>query len=193
MREAVAGRIVVIGWGSLIWDLDDLAAKVEGGWLMGVGPVLPFEFSRISPKRKMGLVLCIDPIHGAPCRTSVIVSAKQNIHEAAEDLRLRERAPATELIGACCARTGFLRSRVPEAGAAVTDWLARSGAAGAVWTDLESNFEAVRGEAFSLARALAYLAGLTGESRAEAERYIAEAPALTDTPLRRQLATRPVR
>ncbi len=186
--EALAGRIAVIGWGSLIWDLDDLAPKVEGTWMMGEGPVLPFEFSRISPKRKMGLVLCIDPFHGAPCRTSVIVSARRDIHEAAEDLRLRERAQAPEMIGAWCARSGFLRARVPEAGDAVRDWAARTGAAGAVWTDLDANFEAVRGEAFSVERALAYLAGLTGESRAEAERYISEAPTLTDTPFRRALA-----
>lgn len=186
--ESLKDRIAVIGWGSLIWDLDDLAPKVEGDWLMGAGPALPFEFSRISPKRKMGLAVCLDPEHGERCRTNVITSLRREIHRAAEDLRQRERAPAIDRIGAFCAGTGFLRARLAPVGEAVRAWVEATGAAGAVWTDLEPNFAEVRGEPFSVPRAVAYLQGLTGESREEAVRYIEYAPAATDTPLRRALA-----
>lgn len=189
--ESLKGRIAVIGWGSLIWDLDDLAPKVKGEWLMGCGPALPFEFSRISPKRKMGLAVCLDPEHGDACRTNVVVSIRRDIHRAAEDLRQRERAPVVERIGAFCADTGFLRARLDPVGEAVRAWVAATGAAGAVWTDLEPNFEEVRGEAFSVARGAAYLRGLTGESREEAVRYIEYAPPATDTPLRRALSGEP--
>ena len=34
-------KIAVIGFGSLLWDLDDLARKVSGKWKMYAGPVLP--------------------------------------------------------------------------------------------------------------------------------------------------------
>ncbi len=186
--ERLKGRIAVIGWGSLIWDLDDLAPKVEGDWLMGAGPALPFEFSRVSPKRKMGLAVCLDPDHGDECRTNVVVSLRREIHRAAEDLRQRERAPAIDRIGAYCAWTGFLRARLDPVGEAVRAWVEASGAAGAVWTDLEPNFAQVRGAPFSVPSAAAYLRGLTGESREEAVRYIEYAPAATDTPLRRALA-----
>lgn len=185
------GRIAIIGWGSLIWDLDDLAPKVAGGWAMGAGPRLPLEFSRISPKRLRSLVVVLDPDNGADCPSHAIASIRDNIHAAAEDLRARERAAAIDQIGAVCAVTGFARSTHPTIAARVADWCARSGARGAVWTDLPRNFEAETGQPFSVAAGLAYLRGLTGASAAEARRYIDSAPALTDTPLRRSLASAP--
>ena len=50
------------------------------------------------------------------------------------------------------------------------------------------DFEDHLGEAFTVPRALAYLRTLAGESLNEAVRYIENAPAATDTPLRRVLA-----
>ncbi|MEL7465803.1 MAG: hypothetical protein AAFN79_17165 [Pseudomonadota bacterium] len=188
MSEALSGRIAVIGWGSLIWDLDDLAPKVTGAWAMRAGPVLPFEFSLVSRKRKMGLAVCLDPSNGDHCPTHAIASIRSDIHEAAEDLYLRERSPAVEYIGAYCAGTGFLRTRLPDVGDAVRDWCDAIGAAGAVWTDHASNFSDQTGEAFSVERGAAYLSGLTGESLEEAVRYIEFAPETTCTPLRRALS-----
>lgn len=185
--DSLKDRIVIIGWGSLIWDLDDLASKVDGDWLMGSGPALPFEFSRVSPKRKQALAVCIDALNGDPCRTNVIVSDKHDIHAAAEDLRARERARDIAFIGAHCPRTGLHRARIDTVGASIADWCRQTGAAGAVWTDLDDNFRAERGIEFSVPNAIAYLQGLKGESFAAAVEYIERAPAATDTPLRRAL------
>ncbi|MEO1611842.1 MAG: hypothetical protein AAFU55_05755 [Pseudomonadota bacterium] len=187
-NKALRGRIAVIGWGSLIWDLDDLAPKVTGEWAMRAGPVLPFEFSLVSRKRKMGLAVCLDPLNGDLCPTHAIASIRSDIHEAAEDLCLRERSPAVEYIGAYCTETGFLRTRLPDVGDVVREWCAVTGAAGAVWTDHGSNFREHTGEAFSVERGAAYLSGLTGESLEEAVRYIEFAPETTCTPLRRALS-----
>lgn len=177
-------RIAIIGWGSLLWDLENLTPHVEGDWRLTEGPALPLEFSRISPKRKLGLVVCIDPEHGVPCATHAILSVRADLDAARQDLARRERAPLP-LIGLWCARTGRAEGR----GAPfVADWAAAQGLAGAVWTDLEPNFAAHRGEPFALDRAVDYLAGLTGESLEEAVRYIVNAPRWTDTPLRRRLA-----
>lgn len=189
--SALEGRIAVIGWGSLIWDLDDLAPKVEGSWMMRAGPELPFEFSRISPKRKMGLVLCLDPAEGAACPTNAILSRRSDIHEAAEDLRQRERAGGIEFIGACCAKSGFQRSSLPEVTEIFAKWCRDTGAAGAVWTDLDANFAKVSGKTFSLDAAVDYLHTLTGESLEEAVRYIELAPETTQTPLRTRLKSDP--
>lgn len=178
-------RVAVLGWGSLVWDLEILAPHVEGPWAMGAGPALPLEFSRLSPKRRMGLVVCIDPDLGVPCPTHAIASRRTNLLETRDDLALRERAPQA-LIGWACARTGRAEGRAAEA---VLAWCAATGAAGAVWTDLRPNWADHHPETpFSLAAAEAYLLGLSGESRDEAVRYIASAPAETDTPLRRHLA-----
>ena len=179
-------RIAVLGWGSLIWDLDNLAPHVAGDWEMAGGPALPMEFSRISPKRKMGLAVCLDPVDGVACATHAIRSARGVVAEARADLAARERAPV-ERIGAVCLVTGLAEGR-GEITAVVQDWCQGAGWDGAVWTDLLPNYAETRGEAFSIARAMAYLRGLEGESLDEAVRYIENAPGWTDTPLRRALA-----
>lgn len=181
------GRIAVIGWGSLIWDLDDLAPKVEGTWLMGGGPMLPMEFSRISPKRLQALAVCLDARHGDPCLTNAIISTRDDIHQAAEDLRARERAQRIDQIGLIHPASGALKTRIPALGAILEEWCEATGAAGAVWTDLDDNFEGIMSRPFTTGNAIAYLGSLTGASRAEAVRYITLAPAATDTPLRRAL------
>ncbi|MEL7277281.1 MAG: hypothetical protein AAGK98_12485 [Pseudomonadota bacterium] len=176
--------IAIIGWGSLIWDLDDLAPKVAGPWQMSAGPEFPLEFSRISDKRKQALAVCIDPEHGAPCPTHCIASIRGTVREAMEDLAARERAPL--------ARIGFVTaagaaSRLPAAVRIARDWLADSRFDAAVWTDLEPVFEARTGVPFSVPEAKRYLRSLEGESLAEAHRYISEAPEGTRTPLRTAL------
>ncbi|SVC10487.1 uncharacterized protein METZ01_LOCUS263341, partial [marine metagenome] len=37
--------IAIIGWGSLLWDLDNLTPFVQGDWAINAGPRLPLEFS----------------------------------------------------------------------------------------------------------------------------------------------------
>ena len=181
------GEYAILGWGSLLWDLDNLRPHVRGDWRLGGGPALPMEFTRISPKRKLGLVVCLDPLHGVPCTTHAIASVRTEIAAVIADLAARERAPA-ERIGAVCLPTGHRQGRIPEVTAAVADWCGVQGLAGAVWTDLESNFTEMRGEDFDIPRAAAYLRTLTGDSLDEAVRYIQNAPVATDTPLRRALA-----
>lgn len=188
-RVAVAGPIAVLGWGSLLWDLDGLAAQVEGAWALRAGPVLPMEFSRISPKRRLGLVVCLDPASGEPCPTHAIRSRRARLPEAVADLAARERASRDWIGWAEAGGSG--RGRMPEVVRAVAGWCARRGWAGAVWTDLEPNFAAVTGRRFAVAEGLGYLKALEAANLAEAHRYIRNAPSSTRTPLRRALACDP--
>ncbi|MEM8821705.1 MAG: hypothetical protein AAGE90_19630 [Pseudomonadota bacterium] len=184
------GRFAIIGWGSLIWDMDGLERHVTGDWAMGAGPALPLEFSRVSAKRLGGLAVCIDPEHGVDCPSHVIASRRGCLLRAAVDLARRERAPIRR-IGIAWPRHGMLRSHVPGIGERFAAWCEASGWEGAVWTDLDRNFEAEKREPFGVPAAERHLAGLTGASRVEAVRYIEEAPRATDTPLRRHLAAQP--
>jgi hypothetical protein len=177
----------ILGWGSLIWDLDNLAPHVRGDWAMGAGPVLPMEFTRVSPKRKLALVVCLDAVHGAGCITNAIASTRSDIGAAVDDLARRERAPEHR-IGAVCLASGQENGTSPAIGEGVRQWCLAGGWRGAVWTDLPSNFTEHLDEAFTIPRALEYLRGLSGDSLDEAVRYIENAPAATDTPLRRKLA-----
>ena len=182
------GAYAVIGYGSLIWDLEILAPHVELPWHMGAGPALPMEFSRISPKRLLGLVVVLDPEHGSECLTHAVRSVRDNIETVAEDLRARERASDLAFIGAVCHRTGFASAHDARVIDLIGSWCETVNAAGAVWTDLPRNFAEHTGAPFTLPAAYAYLQTLSGDSLREAVRYIDNAPAETDTPLRRMLA-----
>lgn len=181
-------RYAVLGWGSLIWDLGTLAPHVRLPWVMQAGPRLPMEFSRVSAKRRMGLVVCLDPA-GVPCPTHAAASTRTSLRDVVADLARRERAPKRRIGGVCLA-TGAAQGR--EAIAMVLrDWCRAAGWTGAVWTDLLPNYAELLGEAFTIERGMAYLRTLSGESLDEAVRYIENAPATTDTPLRRRLSSDP--
>ncbi len=178
--------IVIIGWGSLLWDLDDLTPHVSGEWAHNLGPVMPLEFVRVSPKRLQALSVVIDPGYGVPCKTSYTVSHKEAPLDAVHDLAKRERADPLN-IGYVDLTSGETRSKHGEITEAVTDWLQAKGYRSAVWTDLTGNFEEATGIPYTLDQAVSYLNALTGPSRIEAKRYIDSAPAAVDTPLRRAL------
>ncbi len=178
--------VLILGYGSLIWDLDDLAPKVRGEWRMGAGPSLPLEFSRVSPKRKQSLVVVIDTDAGDPCPTHVIESTRSTVAEAVTDLAARERTDAAH-IGWVDLATGTSHSQREGVAERVRDWCEATDAAGAVWTDLDGNFEQATGTPFTVERGIAYLKTLEGDSLAAAHEYINGAPAGTDTPLRRAL------
>jgi len=186
--DAMTGY-AILGWGSLIWDLDTLAPHVLGAWALSRGPRLPMEFARISAKRKGALALCLDARLGHPCATHAIRSARRGLPAAIADLAQRERAPLG-MIGGVCRITGACQGR-EEIAERVLDWCEAQGWAGAVWTDLRANFDELSGRPFTLESAEAYLAELAGPSRDEAVRYVTLAPAATDTALRRRLGTRP--
>jgi len=182
----MSGPIHILGYGSLIWDLDDLAPKVRGAWRMGAGPSLPLEFSRVSPKRKLSLVVVIDTEAGDPCPTHVIDSARATVAEAVVDLAARERTEVGH-IGWVDLAAGTAHSQRDGVAERVRAWCEATGAKGAVWTDLDGNFEQATGASFTVARGIAYLQTLEGENLAAAHEYIDGAPAGTDTPLRRAL------
>ena len=179
-------KIAVIGFGSHLWDLDDLAPKVSGEWKMYEGPILPLEFSLVSRKRHYALALVIDYGDGAPCPTCVIDSVRSEIGAAIVDLANRERMEPTN-IGFVDRNTGESHSHREETRNTLWNWIENSNYDGAVWTDGERNFEALTGRAFSLQTAQDHLRSLQGISLEEARRYIRNAPARVETPLRRAL------
>jgi len=145
------------------------------------------EFSYVSRKRRQALVACLDAENGVGCATHAIASTRDAIGGAVADLARRERAPEA-LIGAVCLRSDHAHGASGAVIEGVRTLCVAAGWAGAVWTDLSPNFADHLGEAFSIPRATAYLRTLTDDSLDEAVRYIENAPAATDTPLRRALA-----
>tara|TARA_Y100001934_G_scaffold57703_1_gene71567 strand:+ start:3475 stop:4056 length:582 start_codon:yes stop_codon:yes gene_type:complete len=179
-------KIAVIGFGSLLWDLDNLASKVSGKWKMYQGPVLPLEFSLVSRKRHLALALVIDYLDGAPCPTCVIDSIRSDISASVIDLAERERMEPSN-IGFIDRASGQSHSHRKETQQTLWHWIKNSDYDGAVWTDGERNFEDLTGKRFSLQTAQDHLWSLRGVSLEEARRYIREAPSRVETPLRKAL------
>src|SRR5690349_24345965 len=86
-------KIGIIVWGSLYWQPRELL--FTGEWFFD-GPELPIEFARISRGNRISLV--IKPNWNS-VRTLYCVSALSNLHDARENLRLRERTSSIDNIG----------------------------------------------------------------------------------------------
>ena len=179
-------RFVIIGFGSLLWDLDVLEPHVTGQWDYYSGPKLPLEFSLISEKRRQALALVIDSKHGMECPTSVILSKRTNLSEVVVDLAEREKT-LTENIGFFQADSNFSHSRSTSILECIKTWLKPNPWLGAVWTDSASNFKRKTAIEFSVPAALEYLRSLPENSLIEAKRYVENAPGRVDTHLRRAL------
>lgn len=173
----------IIGWGSLLWDLDCLADQTRGPWRINRGPLMPLEFTRVSLKRDRALALVVDLEHGAWCRTSTIFSRRTDIRETVKDLAKREHTDEKN-IGVATRDGQFLQSRHEQIARTIGQWLETTGYAGAVWTDTSSNFESIARTPFTVSSAIDYLQTLSDDSIVEARRYITNAPAAVQTPLR---------
>src|SRR5687767_5829807 len=86
--------ILIIGWGSLIWDSRDL--PLEGEWTKN-GTVVPIEFSRISNDGRLTLV--IDEQNGEDATTRYAFSRRKTLEEAITDLQIREAVTKRDQIG----------------------------------------------------------------------------------------------
>ena len=179
--------IAVIGFGSLIWDLDNLSPHVRGGWKMYAGPRLPVEFSLVSKKRLGALALVIDHRDGSECPTCVIESRRPDLQSAAQDLALRERTDIQN-IGLFDRNSGLARGAEQGTLDSVARWIESTPYDSAVWTDGKSNFAEHTGAEFDLDAAQRHLASLNAMSRREAQRYIQNAPLRVDTALRRAVS-----
>lgn len=185
-------KCAVLAWGSLVRDPRDL--KVAGAFAPN-GPLLPIEFCRVS--RDGRLTLVIDDTFGAVCTTYSAPSAIENLDEAIDNLRRRERMPSARQVGfveiASGKRSDIAVQRHPEAVVAIAAWATSNGYDTATWTALASNFEEQGGEPFSVTAAIRYLEGLEtrdGAAFARAVDYIRKAPIEVETPVRDEVNKR---
>jgi len=178
MSYARKRMIAVLGWGSLVWSPGELCLR--SSWSRG-GPSLPIEFSRISGKGHLTLV--IDTTNGAPTMTRFATSCFDTIDPAVINLRDRERT-TLENIGYVDLVTGRGCTRCVDLGA-VGVWAENHRFNAVIWTDLESNFEARRGEPFQVDAAIVHLRSLEAEESTVAFTYIKNSPVEVSTPVRR--------
>lgn len=172
-------RIVVLGWGSLIWNPGELRTK--GEWHKD-GPHLPVEFARISSGGSLTLVL----LPGAK-RVQVLWARMEHndLNEAIENLRRRERTPTDENIGYLVLNSEELRSSVISSVVNdVRQWASEKNIDTVIWTDLKPKFDQKRNEPFNEENVIEYLRNLDPSAKKEAEEYIRKAPSQIKTNMR---------
>ncbi len=183
-------QIAFLGWGSLIWEPNFAFDKWHEAWNLD-GPSLPLEFSRVSSTRLGALTLVIDRKHGQATTVLYCLSKRKNLDDAIEDLRRRE-GTALKNIGFIAKQGAAHRARDKESKEAISNWLSeKPGLSAAVWTDLESNFETVRGKQFSIDSAVDYLQGLDVAAKVKAAEYVWRAPSSVKSSLRETLEVEP--
>ncbi len=177
-------KIAIIGWGSLVWDPRELPR--EGIWSED-GPDLPIEFSRVS--RDARLTLVIDDKNGTLIKAMHVPSSRTALSDAIEDLRRREGTSDKGIGWVDLLRGMNSKTDYPNQVAihdAVRMWCQEKGYDGAVWTALVSNFKKETEIAFSVDAAIDYLRNLPKNVRAEALRYIHNAPICVVTAIRQR-------
>jgi hypothetical protein len=185
--------IVILAWGSLIWD-DKWPEfdKQRWDWLKD-GPILPLEFSRVSASRDKALTLVIDTVDGKDCTVMYAQSKRANPDDAIVDLRDRE--------GTMMKHMGFYfakdpaRKCVPLVPPSIPVWASSKKIEVVIWAGMPSNFSeknAVKaGTKFSDEAAVAHLQNITPKGKAAAAEYVWRAPELVVTPLRSKLQAEP--
>ena len=166
-------RIACLAWGSLVWDIRDLA--VSSPWYKD-GPNIPVEFARQSSGNRLTLVLH-KSFQILPSLWAWMVSSSLN--EAIESLRNRE--------GTSTKRIGVWQQGedAPELIPELPTWATENNANSVIWTALPPKY---RGEDYrvpSVDEALDYFRSLVNKDQLSAERYVRKAPAQIRTPYRK--------
>jgi hypothetical protein len=187
-------KIVMLGWGSLIWNPRDL--PISGKW-QDDSPVLPIEFSRISDNGRLTLV--IDERHGADVPTRYALSpclprcgprrrqARPALGAAVTDLQQREGCPPENIgfLGVATRRSSpRAAERHPAACERIQAWATEKGFDAVVWTALGRRFKDRINVPFSPAAAVRYLQALSAPQKESALEYIRNAPPDVMTPVR---------
>ena len=175
-------RIAVLGWGSLLWEVNESFDKYHEDWKSG-GPTLPIEFSRVSRSRGGALTLVLDPDNGVQLPTWYAVSTRDSFTDAICDLRCREDTTIAN-IGFINRVTNETNSRLESVAKVVRVWAEASDFGVVIWTDLSSNFYQRIKKPFSTTTAMEYLDSLNATGKAKAREYITRARQEVVTPLR---------
>lgn len=169
-------QIACLAWGSLVWDTRNL--PIRGEWHTD-GPLLPIEFARESSRDRITLVIVEDV---APVKTLWAPLEVASLAQAIAALADREGS-SSRYIG----RWPVQQDEAYPQSAVIGDWASERGIDGVVWTALPCGMKEKRGELPSLAELRSYLSKLDDSSRAEAAKYIFEAPAQIQTSYRKRL------
>lgn len=167
-------KIACLGWGSLIWKSG--ALPVAGEWQTD-GPSLPVEFCRVSDGGELATAICMNA-PAVPVLWAWLEATTLSV--ACRALREREAIPEDR-----CDGIGSLLITGRDTGI-LTTWARRKVLKRSSGPGFRRS-ASQEGRVPAVDEAIAYLDGLSGQTRSHARDYICRVPAQLDTPYRRAI------
>lgn len=169
-------KIACIGWGSLIWNPENL--KIKGEW-QNDGPYLPVEFARQSQNGRITLV--IDEKF-EPQKTFWILMTQNSISDACSSLREREGTVDRHIHHVTS--DAEPKNSIQEE---IIKWLTEKELGCAIWTGLPPKFKGVDHKFPTLTDLFEYFDNLPNDKLELAKEYITKTPKQIDTKYRREI------
>jgi len=171
--------IVYLGWGSLIWDPQDLPFVIP--W-QGDGPAIRVEFQRQSQDGRLTLVLTEE---AALVQCLWTRSGRDSLRASIAELASREGVPSKYV----ATSIGVWRPGDPSPACMpmLTPWAEERRVSAVVWTALGPKLNGKAVASVSCEAALSYLEALTGVQKQRAEEYVRRAPKQIATAYRTQI------
>lgn len=173
-------KIACLGWGSLIWDPQNL--PVQKSWFCD-GPFLPIEYARHSSKRRITLVLTPGKANVQSLWTLMQVN---DLDTAIVSLAKREGISEEKIqkdVGYCYGTT----KSDGESSEVITQWASRVGLDAVVWTALPPRFDKEDGKIPTAEDVISFLRKPSQKYPGKAEEYIRKTPRQIDTEYRRRI------
>lgn len=179
-------KIVILGWGSLIWEPKDLNYDEEFGWIYD-GPTLPIEFARISNNGRLTLVITEN---GSLNKTFYTFSnSNLSFEEVFENLRIREGKCNRKDIGFYKAETDEFHSDDFKYKEEIRNWSKEKKIKNIIWTDLPEKWSCKNenDEIININpnERIKYLKNLISDRKELAEEYVRKTPPQIKTNFRK--------
>jgi hypothetical protein len=172
-------KIAILGWGSLIWNPQNLAYNIESNWSQN-GPFLPIEYSRISGDGRLTLVISDDVNE---VKTLFAISTFETLDQAILNLAIRENSNIST-IGFYIKNSSQISPNNFKYRYNIENWLKQNDNIDAViWTNLPKNWTSKT----TYQDRIEYLLSLTGNASVKAEEYIRKTPKQINTELRNEI------
>ena len=179
-------KIVILAWGSLIWQPKELAYNKTFGWQKD-GPILPIEFARISKDGRLTLVITEN---GTKVPVSFTLSNYHNLEEAVLNLAVREGSGRNS-IGSYDKNKDTFSSKFLFK-EEIKNWIRNTDFEAVIWTNLGENWN-IKNDKGDIIRQIEpekrieYLKELKGNTSAIAEEYIRRTPIKINTDFRKKI------
>lgn len=179
-------KIAILGWGSLIWYPKNLEFDKTLDWNPN-GPILPFEFARISKDGRLTLVITEK---GSASNSLYSISTNNNLADALKNLAKRENCPES--------RIGYynrLENKFSQEDLffkeTLLSWIEDTDIDAVIWTNLLEKWETTNDLNENMTvlpeKRIEYLKNLNPTKTRRAEEYIRYAPAQIKTKYRTQI------